>query len=82
MSMTPRQLSYLIKRLDAEHTRQEFFVGIIASTIVNWSMCRGEDFEPVCPADYMPSQFGKKRKGPEDMDLGEARSIIGGAFGG
>jgi hypothetical protein len=59
MKMTPRMLSYLSKRHSQEHERQELLFGILAANIVNFAMVAPK--EPTCPADFMPSQFGRKR---------------------
>lgn len=58
--LTPRMFHALIKRWESSIERQELYAGIIASTIVNFSMAHPE--KPCSPSDFMPSQVGKKEK--------------------
>lgn len=67
MRLTPRMFAVLRKRREAEHQRQEFLVGILASNIVNFSMAHPK--EPVSPADFMPSQIGKRDRGDDLVAL-------------
>jgi hypothetical protein len=60
MSMTPRTFSFMVKRYKDQVKRQELSAGIIASTIVNYSMARPED--GACPADYMPSEIASRKQ--------------------
>lgn len=67
MKLTPRQFTALRKRRDAEHQRQELLCGIIAANVANFSLCRLET--PAAPADFMPSQAGKRDAGNDLVAL-------------
>jgi len=57
--MTPRQFHLLIDQHRERVEHQELLAGIIASSVVNYSM--GAPKRPTCPADFMPSRGGKSR---------------------
>jgi hypothetical protein len=76
--MTPRQFSLLRKRRSAEHERQEFLLGIVNQSIVNFSMAQPK--EPARATDFMPSRWANGEESDEDMLLRLARSMADGAI--
>jgi hypothetical protein len=58
--LTPRQLDALVKRHERATQEREFLFAQMTSCIVNFSMVRPQ--EPVSAADFMPSEWAKKRK--------------------
>jgi hypothetical protein len=54
MRLTSAQFELLLDR-KREADRKSFYqAGVVASAVVNWSMCRGENFKPVNPWDFVP----------------------------
>jgi hypothetical protein len=61
-SLTPRQLDALVKRHERATQEREFLFAQMTSCIVNFSMARPK--EPASAADFMPSEWTKKRRSP------------------
>jgi hypothetical protein len=57
-ALIPRQLDALVKRKERETEANEFLFGQLTSYLINFSMARPK--RAVSPADFMPSQWGKK----------------------
>jgi hypothetical protein len=58
-ALTPRQYDALCRRQWEQIEHTELLVGIVASTVANFSL--GAPKGGTKPADFMPSQFGKAR---------------------
>lgn len=56
--LQPRQLDALIKRNTDRLEDQEYMLGQLTATVVNFSMCHPKT--PSSAADFMPSQIRKK----------------------
>jgi len=59
MQLTPRMFDALCRRADAERKYRDFHVGIIASTVANFSYCAPK--EPLTPSDFMPTSVEKAK---------------------
>jgi hypothetical protein len=56
--MTPYQFEGLLRQWHNRREHTELLTGILASTIANTGYARPDN--PTSPADFMPSQSGKK----------------------
>jgi hypothetical protein len=59
LDLTPRQLQLLNDRHKEQTDHEELLAGIIASTLANYSFAGVK--KPLVPADFMPSQWAKKK---------------------
>ena len=61
---TPRTIKLLLdrKQIVSKHEDQyrEFLMGVLASTVANFSMTRGK--EAYKPSDFMPSEWNKPKR--------------------
>jgi hypothetical protein len=58
--LTPRQFAALLARKREQLEYHELLMGVLAATIANYSF--GAPKKPRIPADFMPSQLGKRRE--------------------
>jgi hypothetical protein len=61
--LTPRQFQLLQSRHKEVTTHQELLVGILATTVANFSMGRPDP--PRIPSDFMPSEWSQKKHEPK-----------------
>jgi hypothetical protein len=59
--MTPRQVHALLKRQVRKWQREELLVGIIASTVANFSFCRPD--QPIEAESFMMHPFEREADG-------------------
>ena len=76
--LTPRQFHLLLARHREHAEHQQFLVGILASTVANFSMSAPKT--PLTPADFMPrpSKKKKERSAPRHLIAETVRGFFAG----
>ena len=79
--LTPRQFAALLARKREQREYHELLVGILASTVANYSM--GAPKKSRVPSDFMPSQMGKRREAkPKRISRAKVADQVRSIFGG
>lgn len=70
-ALTPRQFHLLLARHRERTEHRELLAGLIAATTANHSFAPPK--KPLAPADFMPSQWAKKRAKPKTERMNRKR---------